>query len=285
MYGIADFIYFVVYRLIGYRTKIVFENLSKSFPDKSWAELKDIEKKFYKHLADTIVEYIIEMRISVKEIQKRFIYTNPEILNKLYAEGKSIILVTGHYAAFEYLSSWPLVIKNYLFCPVYKPVKNPYFDKFIYNRRANFGIHPVAMAESYRFAAKQKQQNKRIALYLLADQLPPLSEMKYFTNFLNHEDTAIYLGPERIAKALDMGVVFLAIQQVKRGYYSATFEVLCENPKETAEYEITERHVRALEKQILDRPELWLWSHRRWKRTKQDVMDRAQQLGLKLEYS
>lgn len=266
LYLFSDILYFFSYYLIAYRKKVTLTNLKKSFPEKSFVEIRKIAKRFYRHLFDQFIESFKLLQMNEEQILKRFDYRNPEVLDELYSKGKSIITVFGHYGNWEWLASLPLVTK-YKVLAIYKPLANSSFDKFFIRLREKFGIKTVTIQQTLR-KILDCQQNKELTItFFLGDQRPMRRYIKYWTTFLNH-DTPILLGVEKISKQTDQAVVFIDIQKKKRGFYEIVFIKLFENPKETEEFEITEKHIRILEKIIINRPELWLWSHRRWKHEK-----------------
>lgn len=275
LYILSDFTFFLNYYIIRYRKGVVFKNLRESFPDKSDKEIKQIAIKFYKHLTDVFFEDIILMRISFKNIDKRMRYENLEMLNDLYKKGKDVAIIMGHYGNWE----WPSSFASYTpygLRSIYKQLHNPYFDRFFLNLRCRFGCEMFEVKSSFRLAYARKKNNLRTAIALIADQTPKIREMKYFTNFLNHPGTPIFLGAERMAKALDMAVVYADVFKPKRGHYVMEFKLLFEEVKDLPEYTITEAHVRMLENTIYRRPELWLWTHKRWKRTEKDLLKEEQ---------
>ncbi|MCK5822520.1 MAG: lysophospholipid acyltransferase family protein [Bacteroidales bacterium] len=262
----ADIIYIILYYIISYRKKVVYTNLKNSFPEKSEKERKIIEKKFYKHLADLFIENISIHFIKEKEILKRVKFTNIEVLNNYYEQNKSVIGVLGHYGNWELYLGMPLITKH-LNIGVYKKLSNKSFDNFFKKTRQKFGAKPVEMQNTVRTIIKYTKEKKLSFAGFVSDQTPTKSESHYWTKFLN-QDTPVFLGVEKIAKKTNQAVVFLDMRKVKRGYYQVEIIKLFDNPKETKEYEITECHVKLLEKIIKEEPEYWLWSHRRWKHKK-----------------
>lgn len=269
LYFLSDILFILLYYVAGYRKKVVYKNLTESFPEKTKKEIKNIARKFYKHLADVFLEYVILMRISFKNMSKRMQYRNVELMNDLYGKNKDVVMVIGHYGNWE----WPGSFASYTpfgLCSVYKQLHNPYFNRFFMKFRGRFGNQLLEMKSSFRLVYARKKNNLPTALALIADQAPKAKEMKYFTNFLNHPGTPIFLGTERMAKALDMAVVYAEVSKPKRGHYVLEFIPLFEDVKNLPDHTITEAHVRMLEKTIRRRPELWLWSHKRWKRLESD---------------
>lgn len=265
LYRLSDLAYLIVYRLLGYRKKVVFGNLKKALPDKSDMEIERIARLFYQHLCDLIIESIMMFQMSKEEAINRFRIANPQLLDNLYKEGKSVIIVSAHFNNWEYaaLSPEPQLLHKVL--GIYTPLKNKFMDRKIRESRERFGSIFLAKKEVENYFETHKDQ--LIAPLFAADQSPGNPKKAYWTTFLN-QDTPVAYGPEKFALQYNYPVVFAYIKKIKRGYYEATVEMLCENPAETEYGEITELHVKALEKEILEQPEYWLWSHRRWKHSR-----------------
>ncbi|MDB5011175.1 MAG: lauroyl acyltransferase [Mucilaginibacter sp.] len=262
LYLIADVLFLVLYYVTSYRRKVVQENLRNSFPEKTEKERNNIEKEYYKYLADLIVEIIKTISISEKEIKRRVTATNPDLVNSYYAEGRSVIAVGGHYC------NWEMAALNFCFYGtekfmiVYKPLSNLLFEEFFFKTRSRFGGIPVSMKQTLRKMIEYK--NELTSSVFVGDQTPVKEEANYFTTFLN-QPTPVFLGIEKVAKLTNDIVVFYDMKRVKRGFYTYTLVPLVENPKLTQPYEITEAHVKYLELMIKREPQYWLWSHRRWK--------------------
>lgn len=268
LYYISDFLFFLLFYIVKYRRNIVNKNLTNSFPEKSEKEIKAITKKFYHHLCDLTIESAALIKMSSKKVLSYVNMENPEIFNVYYKNNRNVIVVFAHYGNWEMLSSLPLHTK-YPFIPVYKPVKNEYIDKAFYKMRSLFGALPVKMEDTLQETLKYFKANKPMILGLIADQTPAKKYTKYFTNFLNQE-TAVFFGPERIGKKINAVIIYANIIKQKRGLYNIEFSLLCENPEETKDYEITKLFNSKLERIINEKPEFWLWSHDRWKRTRQE---------------
>jgi KDO2-lipid IV(A) lauroyltransferase len=262
LYILSDFLYLVLYYIISYRRKVTSDNLFNAFPEKSFDERKQIEKKYYRFLADMIIESIKMLSISEESLKKRFKYFNVSEIFRHFENGKSVIGVTGHYGNWEWASQAISLELDEPVLVVYKPLVNKNFEKLINNMRSRFGSVMVAMNNTFRKVIEFRQ--KRHLIVLVGDQTPSGEELQYFTTFLN-QPTAVFLGIEKIAKLNDYAIVYCTFKRVQRGYYEGHNETLVENAKNTAEYEITEMHTRKLEKVIREKPEFWLWSHRRWK--------------------
>lgn len=263
LYIFSDFIYLLLYYFPSYRRKVVATNLKNAFPEKTEEELKSIEKKFYKHLADLFVETLKTTHMSDAEQIKRFSYSNLQVIDKLREEKRDIIAVLGHYNNWE----WPTLLPHFLkykIVIIYKPLQNKFFNRFINNHRSRDGIVLTPMSLVIREILNHRKNNLNILSIILSDQTPVKSEIKYWTTFLN-QDTPVYLGTEKIASKYDMAVVYFHIQKIKRGFYNLDIKLLFEHTAGLPEYLITETHTRTLEEIIKEKPEYWLWSHRRWK--------------------
>ena len=263
LFVFSDLLYLVVYRMLKYRRDVVRGNLSHAFPEKRPDEITRIEKRFYRHLCDSFVEWVYPMHRSARTLEKRYRFINPEVINDLYAEGRSVAGVLGHYGNWEYLSLLPEHVNHEVWA-LYKPLKNKFYDRLINDLRSKYGVKMVPDHAGFRKLKERANAGAITMTYFLADQSPQKSKIKYETLFLNRM-APVFLGPEQIAKKLDMAVVFFDIRKVGRGRYEVHFQLLVENPRDTSPYEITEMHVRALETAIRRDPAPWLWSHRRWK--------------------
>ncbi|MGN6181253.1 MAG: lysophospholipid acyltransferase family protein [Mucilaginibacter sp.] len=262
LYLISDLLFVIVYHLVGYRRKVVQENLRNSFPEKNEQERRDIEKKYYQYLCDLMVETIKMITISQKEVAKRVTSDNIEVLQSYFKQGKSVIGALGHYCNWEMANLGLSSYFNTTLLVVYKPLSNKIFDDFFIKMRSRFGSILVAMKNTARTLVKYK--NEQTFSLLVADQTPVKHEAVYFTGFL-HQQTAFFLGIEKLAKLTDQVVVFCDVKRLKRGYYEYNLIPITETPKQTAEYEITNAYIKCLEEMIRREPQYWLWSHRRWK--------------------
>lgn len=266
LYIFSDLLYLVLYHMVMYRRKVVGTNLKNSFPEKSDVERKIIEKKFYRHLSDIMIETFKLTHMSQRSQKKRFTYSNLEIIDKLREEKRDVIAVLGHYNNWE----WPTLLPYYLKYKtviIYKPLQNKYFNNFINKQRSKFGIILTPTSNVIREIIKYRSNNINTVSIFISDQIPARDDIKYWTTFLN-QDTAVFTGAGKIASKYDMAVVFFHIQKIKRGHYNLDIELLYEHTAGLSENEITETHVRRLEEIIREEPEYWIWSHRRWKHKK-----------------
>jgi len=268
LYLVADVLFVILYYIVNYRRKVVQENLRNSFPEKSEQERKIIERKYFKYMADLMMETIKSVSMSEKSVRRRMICTNPELMGHYFNQGKSILAAAGHYGNWEMacLSFGFLTDKRRMI--IYKPQSNEVFTDFFNKTRSRFGATMISMRQTLRKMIEYK--NELTFTVLASDQTPTREDAKYFTTFLN-QPTAVFLGIEKLTKVVDCVVIFYRIDLVKRGHYTYTFVPLVEEPKATKPYEITEIHVKYLESLIKEKPEYWLWSHRRWKIKPLDV--------------
>ena len=257
--------------MIGYRRKIVRQNLINSFPAKTAAEIKTIEKKFYHYLCDYFVEEIKTMRLSEEQIRKRMQYLQQDKFLECMDEYGGVILLIPHYANFEWVMGVGTIMKKEdIPVQVYKPLRNKYFDRLFNYIRSRFGGYNVAKHSTVRELVKLHRANKSVAVGLIADQNPSTNDARYWTRFLN-QDTVFMDGGERIAKMLAYPVFYVDIERIKRGYCQLTFKLISETPKETAEGEITEAFARHIEETIYRNPPYWFWSHKRWKHKREEA--------------
>lgn len=267
-YIFSDVMYFFGYYLLRYRKKTTLKNLRNAFPEKSEKEIHKIARKFYRHLFDLFIESMASMHISKKEINKRVKFKNIELLEKYYNEKRNLSVVGGHYGNWE----WNFNANDYIpykILAIYKKLSNKYFNTLYNNIRSRFGCEPVEMKKILRRMMEYRQKEVLTITYFLGDQRPLKKNIRHWLTFLN-QDTPVYLGPEKISIRLDQPVVYMHIHKLKRGYYEAEFIDLVKDPKETKEYEITQKIMETLEKFIRKHPEYWLWSHNRWKFNKPD---------------
>jgi KDO2-lipid IV(A) lauroyltransferase len=266
LYLFSDFLYFILYYVIGYRKKVIVQNLRNSFPEKSDEEIEAISKNFYKHFCDFFVETIKMLTLSKKEIIKRCKVT-PEttaIYSRFAGEHKNVIIAMGHFGNWEWAcNAFNAQAEQQLYV-IYHPLSNKYFNELMHKIRTRNGAKLIAMKDTYREMIVNKESLNATAF--LSDQTPQ-PQHAYWTTFLN-QDTPVFKGVEVIAKKMKLPVVFSSMRKVKRGYYEMVSEVLIENPESVDDDEVSEMYIRKLEEDIRIQPEIWLWSHKRWKHTR-----------------
>lgn len=271
LYILSDGLCFLMRHVVHYRRKVVRRNLSNSFPEKSQAELRRIERKFYHYICDYMLEEVKMMRMSFEDLSRRMEYGNTEEYLAMIEKHGGIVVLIPHYADFEWLTGMgAIMVPGDIPVQVYKPLRNKYLDEMFKLIRSRHGGYNVPKHSTAREVIRLRRDGKRVAIGLITDQSPNLSEAHYWTTFLN-QDTVFMDGGERIAKMMGYPVFYCELEKKGRGYCKAYFDLLTENPKQTADGEITELFARRLEQTIRREPAYWFWSHKRWKLTRESV--------------
>ncbi len=266
IYGLSSVFCFLLRDVVGYRKKVVLANLRHSFPEKSDQEIRKIAKEYYVFLCDVFLETFKMLTIS-KQTMLRRCGVSPagyKVFDDLFQQKANFIVVMGHFGNWEWGSHrYTLLGKNQLYA-IYHPLQNPYFDRLIKKMRSRFGTKLIPMEDTFRQMLSLR--NTVSATAFIADQTPP-PDHAYWTTFL-HQETPIFWGTEKIAKKMDLPIVYASVNRKKRGYYEIDAELLVAHPAQTSDGEISELHTKRLEQDIVRQPETWLWSHRRWKHKK-----------------
>ena len=262
----SDFFFLLIYYVFRYRRKIVSMNLANSFPGKSHKELKSIEFRFYRYFADMVFEMFKLFTMSPEQkLERCKMDTETQLLFKdLYNKGRSTIIVIGHYGNWEYCPSGLPLQTDFQTYVIYHPLTNPYFDRLMSRLRTRTSCKLYTMAGTLKGMITNRNELNMTAF--LSDQSPD-PKGAYWTKFLN-QDTPVFIGSEKIAQKLQMAVIYGSLERLKRGKYIFHAQLICEDASKTQYSEITESHLRMLEKDILKAPEYWLWTHRRWKHKK-----------------
>ena len=271
LYVLSDILCFVVHRIVGYRVKVVRNNLRNAFPDKTEAERLSIERAFYRNFADYAVETLKLAHISEEELQRRALLRNPELVDRLQSEGHTCLILTmGHCFNWEWFSGSASCWAESSTYQIYRPLNSKAFDRLLIELRTRFGSSGLRMNDTMRKMVSLKRSGERSVVIFLADQSPNRDSIHHWSNFMNQE-TGFFSGPERLAKKLDIPVLFLRMKHPARGQYMVDIELLTDTPMETSEGWITEQYVRKMDESLRADPANWLWSHKRWKHTKQSV--------------
>jgi len=263
LYLFSDFVYFLVYRVIGYRKKTVRNNIKMAFPEYSDKEVLDVEKSFYKYMCDMFLEMIKTMSITQDEMIRRYQIKNLEVIKGYEKKQKSIILMCSHYASWE----WVIGMAKYLDTDaygIYKKIANPYFDKLVRDIRSKFNGILVDTKHTVSTIKHNESKGIHATYFLISDQTPRLSISNYWHPFMGI-NTPIHTGPEKLAKDMDMNVLYLKVSRIKRGFYEAEFIEITDNPRSTPEHYITNTFLDIVEKQIKAEPRYYFWTHKRWK--------------------
>ena len=276
LYLFSDIVYLLVYYVARYRRKVVRNNLINSFPEKSLGEIIEIEKKFYSSFCDYMVETVKLMRMSPERIKKHMRFEGvDELENLLFSgDGKSSMVYIGHLFNWEFITSLPLHFKKSVqFGQIYHPLASKAMDDLFIDLRGQYGSESIAMKNTLRRILEFSHQEKPFAIGSIADQVPTWESIKHWLTFF-HRDTPVFTGTEKIARRLGSSAYYLALRREKRGYYVATFHLICEDASKTEENEVTNKYFALLEENIKQEPHLWLWTHKRWKRTRQGHIER-----------
>lgn len=263
LHFISDIAYLVIYYIVGYRKKTVYGNLKLAFPNKTDKEIKHIAKKSYRHFADIFVEMIKSFTISKKELEKRWVIKNIDVLKDIEEQNKSAILYGAHYANWE----WIFILNskiNYTGFAIYKKIANKHFDKKVKDVRSKYNTVLVPTKQIFEVIRSNKQKNLLSLYGFLGDQSPKPDKAYHWPIFLGVQVPA-YTGVELFAKKYDLPVVFFKTKRVKRGYYECTLKLLAENPTSYKDYKITDFFLQEVEQQIKEAPEFYFWTHKRFK--------------------
>jgi KDO2-lipid IV(A) lauroyltransferase len=261
-YLFSDFVFFTVFHVFGYRKKVVYDNLKLVFPEKTEKEIRRIRKEFFKHMCDMFLEMVKTMGLSKEDIKKRYHIKNVEIIQEIEQE-KSILVPCSHYANWEWNVSLNLYVQSKGYA-VYQKVANKYFDKLVKDFRSRWNTTLITTHETVKTVMRNKKQNITAIYGMVSDQSPMVVHAHYWDKFMGIT-VPIYNGTEVLARKLDLAVVFMKVSKVKRGYYEAEFIPITLSGADTEPNEITKKFIKLAEQQIHEKPEHYLWSHKRWK--------------------
>lgn len=263
LYIFSDITFILVFNILRYRRGVVYSNIEKSFPEKSKEEVRLIVINFYRHFCDLIFESIKRLTINDKEIKQRLRIKNPEVIEGFKSRKKNVLLYTAHYGNWEWLVFMPELIKHEAYT-IYKPIKNVYFNELIGLMRSRFPIEFIPLRKGYRRITQIDAHTNFSMFCFIADQSPKLKSAKQWVTFLER-DTAFYLGPQQIAFKKNYAVVYPNFTKKRRGYYELEFQVIHDEISSNVNGSIVEKFAKHLEKSIFEFPEMWLWTHKRWK--------------------
>lgn len=270
MYILSDGLFYIVYYVTRYRRKVTRKNLTESFPEKTLNEVISIEKKFYHFFVDYVWETCKLASISSKNMKKRMVFVNAKEVEDLLLQGKSISSYLGHHCNWEWVSSLPLNIGQGLTCgQIYHKIYNPPVNKLFLVNRGRFDAKSIEMKDTLRWIAHQLREKKPSIVGYIADQAPVWNSIHHWVNFLNH-DTPAFTGTEKITKKYHLEAYYIDVTRPKRGYYEARFIKLHDDPSSLSDFELTDLYYKHLEETIRRNPECYLWSHNRFKRTREE---------------
>ena len=263
LYWLSDFIFVILYFVVGYRKKVVFQNLKNSFPEKSDSELKIIRKKFYHNFCDYLVETLKSFTITSHELRVRVQYLNQDIFHEAKSENKNVILLAGHIFNWEWFNAFATVVPQEKSFPVYRKVQSSFWEQKVKEIRNRFGNHALEAKEVIRHIFKNANDGNSVYMFV-ADQTPHVSEVTYGLNFL-HQKTPAFVGYDKLSTRMDLAFVYCEMKKVKRGYYQINSYRIEPDGEKFEEYEVVRKFHKMLETTINKRPDNYLWSHRRWK--------------------
>ena len=272
LYFISDLLFYPLYHIARYRRKVVRQNLVGSFPEKTADEITAIEKKFYHFFCDYIVETIKQFSMSREQMTRRMTFGGvDEIVAAMEKEGKNFCFVyLGHYGNWEWIASLPYWVPEDVRCgQIYHPLRNKAMDELFLRLRSQFGGDCIAMKETLRRIIEMRRNKQKAIIGFISDQSPKWNSIHHWCDFF-HRDTPVFIGTEKIGKQVDALIYYADVNRPKRGYYHCQFKPLTHNAKEVPDYDLTDRFTRLLEQMITDNPAIWLWTHKRWKRTKEE---------------
>lgn len=267
-YRLSDGLYYLVYHVVRYRRRVVYANLRNSFPEKSEAEIERIAKDFYSFFCDYIVETLKFFSMGEKNIRKRMKFEDLNQVKEDFANGRSVSVYLGHYCNWEWISSLGLHLDEQ--CgQIYHPLENATLDRLFLYMRGRFKAQSIKMDDTFLTILKWKKEGRKNIVGYIADQVPGYNNIHYWADFLHH-DTPVFTGAERISKIMDTAVYYIDVERPRRGYYVARFIKIADSLNEHPVFFATEQYFRLLEKNIQRAPQYWLWSHKRWKRTREE---------------
>ena len=273
-YLLSDFIYLILYKLVGYRKQVVRENLTISFPEKSKEELLRIERRFYHFLGDYFAESVKLMTISKQSLRRRLVFKNTEAIEECVESGQSCAVFLGHYCNWEWITSLPLWVTPKAQCgQIYHPIENKDFDRLFLRLRQRLGAVCIPMQDTLRKILEFRQAGQPVVIGYISDQKPHWVNIHHWVDFLHH-DTPVLTGTERIARRMNHAVFYLDVRRLRRGYYEAEFKLITREPQQMPEFKLTDIYYQMLEASIQRAPEFWLWSHNRWSRTHEEFNER-----------
>lgn len=268
LYILSDGLAWILRNVIGYRRGVIERNLRAAFPDYPDAELAQIVRDTYRNLTDITLETVKGFTAPLSELNRRCVTLNVEMANRYLREGRTVLMSGSHYCSWE----WPCLTFPHQLAgsgiTVYKPLSNPYVNAFYNQKRARDGMIMVNMEETY--GAMRRYQGQGTAWFMLSDQSPANYRNAHWLPFLNQE-TAFLPGLDLLSRKFNAPVLYFNVRRVRRGYYEVLFEEICASPGETSPEEITRRYAEHIERIIRERPADWLWSHKRWKRSRAEV--------------
>ena len=276
LHGVSSLMSIVLFYVIRYRREVVHENIKSSFPEMSPRKCWMVERRFYTHFCDLLMESVKYFSMSKKTLKKRMRFKGVELVEESCRKGRSCGVFLGHYGNWEWISSLPLWVdpKLGLCTQLYHQLENYVTDQLILYTRRRFGGVNIEVNQSIKDIIRYRNEGRPVVVGFIADQAPYWDNIYFWTDFLHH-DTPWFTGAERIMQKLDMDVYYLDVRRVHRGYYVAEFKRITTEPQKQEQFWLTAQYSKMLEHTIMRSPSYWLWSHRRWKRTREEWIQRT----------
>lgn len=278
LYLISDGLYYLLYHVVRYRRRVVRKNLVNSFPEKSEAEIVRIEKEFYAFFCDCAVETIKQFSMSEAEMKRRMTFTGiDELQRDMRERGTNFAFIyLGHYCNWEWIASMAMAFdKDITSGQIYHPLYNKAFDRLFLDLRSRYGGVCIPMKETLRRIIEWKREKRNMVIGFISDQAPKWNSIHHFTPFLN-QDTPVFIGTEKIGRQVNAVIYFADVTRPRRGYYECRLYRMVDDVNALKEFEVTDIYMQHLEAMIRRAPQYWLWSHNRWKRTRQEWERRMQ---------
>lgn len=284
LYIISDFMYILIYMLVGYRKKVVRKNIATSFPEKGSKELACIERRFYRWFCDYFVETIKLLSISPQQMSRHIEFRNVEELEQCFDNGQSCAAILGHYCNWEWLSGVGIAYtrhKDAVSGLIYHPLYSDVFNRLFISLRSHLGGVCIPKNEILRYLLRYRQEKRHSLFGYISDQVPKWENIHLWLDFLNH-DTPVFTGGERIMKKMNDAVFYVDMERTRRGHYVCTFRLITKEPDSLPKYEITRTFFRMLEQSVRRDPSCYLWTHNRWKRTHEEYDSRVARGEIKI---
>ncbi len=273
LYFLSDYLLFpIAFYVIRYRRPLVSSHLQACFPEMTMAERGEVERRFYHFFCDYLLESM-KLRDMPPERMKRHVeWVDLDVLQQRMRKNDHhfAFVYIGHYCNWEWLASFPMHLgPDFAGAQIYHPLKDEYFDRLLIDMREQYGGECIPMKETLRHIMKMRKQEKRLVVGFIADQSPKWESMHQWCEFLHHQ-TSFFVGTEKLGKQLGAEIYYLDVSRPRRGYYRAEVKFITNASKDIPDYELTDTYARLLEETIRREPHLWLWTHNRWKRTREE---------------
>ncbi|MBR6282703.1 MAG: lysophospholipid acyltransferase family protein [Muribaculaceae bacterium] len=270
-YALSDVLYVLVAHMLRYRRRVIRRNLAAAFPELGESERRKIERGFYHHFCDVLAESVKLATIGRDNIQKRMVFKGAEQVNEVMRQGQSVALLLGHYGNWEWVTSVRRVLDdpNGAYGHIYHPLENEVVDRLFLAVRNRMGSQSIAMHDTLRFIHLAEAEGRQSVIGYISDQVPLWQNIHHWLTFFNQE-TPVFTGVERIARKHRQAVFYVDVRRVSRGHYEAELQLITRDPASMPPHAITDEYFRRLEATIRRAPQYWLWSHNRWKRTREE---------------